>query len=185
MSFERVGFIDVLAWSSVLATLVVSCGGATSASSTPAATSTTPLLVEVTAGNTNPEPLASTVGAPVTVAWSDIRSSSSCFFFSGPGDLGRDDHLGPFAAITLTPPSAELFFEGGGYRFTGAVSGGILSVGRDAPHEYGGTWMTRETITLSASGSAWVGTYHYDELDPATRVPSSCHIDATVVVTRR
>ena len=136
-------------------------------------------------GNTNPEPLPATVGAPVLVSWSDIRSSASCFFFSGPRDLGRDDHLGALATLTLTPPTAELVFVEGGYRFTGPVSGAALSALRDASHEYSGTWTTRESIALSASGDAWVGTYHYDEIDPATRVPSSCHIDATVVVTRR
>ncbi len=135
-------------------------------------------------GNDNPRPMAALRRAPVSVAWSDVHSSGSCFFFSGPGDLGRDDHLGASASLTLEPPNAELVFEGD-LRFVGPVWGGTLAASRESPHEYGGTWTTRETLRLSASGDAWVGTYHYDELDPSTRAPSSCHIDAAVVVVPR
>ena len=148
----------------------------------PVATGVAPGVV-ASGGNENPEPLAAIAGVPVVVTWSNVRSSTSCFFFSGPGELGRDDHLGPSASLTVSAGAAELVFAGG-LRFAGTVAGSTLATSREAPHEYGGTWMTRETLRLSASGDAWVGTYHYDELDPSTGAPSSCHIDATIVLTR-
>lgn len=179
-----------LAQPAALALLALASG---CASVTPAAGPATPappsahgaeVVLAAPSGNTNPEPLAAVRGLPVLVAWSDVRSSASCFFFSGPRDLGRDDHLGANAALTLEPPGASLVFEGD-LRFDGVLSLGALSLVREAPHEFGGTWLSRESIVLTPVGASWVGTYHYDEINPATRAPSSCHIDARVMVAPR
>jgi hypothetical protein len=51
---------------------------------------------------------------------------------------------------------------------------------RDSPHEYSGTWRVRETITLVPSGAGFVGRYHYDEFDPSSSTPGTCHIDARI-----
>jgi hypothetical protein len=158
---------------------VLSAGCATTTTTT-----TTTTTVEVVAsGNANPTPLAAS-SAPVLVTWSNLRSTPGCFFFSGPESLGRDDHLGGFATLTTTAMGAELAFDGA-LVFSGAASGPTISVSRSAPHDFGGTWTSRETIVLSRSGAAWVGTYHYDEHEGAATAPGTCHIDASVVVSAR
>ena len=43
------------------------------------------------------------------VAWDDVRASEGCFFFSGPLELGRDDHLGTMASVRRGP-STEVAF---------------------------------------------------------------------------
>jgi hypothetical protein len=107
-------------------------------------------------------------------AWRDVTSTDGCFFFSGPADLGRDDHLGTEARMS-----------GGVLELGPALTFREVSPGtwmREAPHEHGGTWTSRETITLtpttSAFGEGFVGHYHYDELAPGTTAPGTCHIDA-------
>jgi hypothetical protein len=134
-------------------------------------------------GNANGDALGST--GPVAVVWSAITTETpGCFFFSGPTDLGRDDHLGSSGVLDASERGATLAFDGGPV-FTGTMLGATIALGRSAPYEFSGTWTTRETITLASSGPDWVGHYHYDEIDPSTGRPSSCHIDATIAITRR
>src|SRR5262245_34249121 len=64
----------------------------------------------VASGNVNP---TATAGAStVLVGWGVVRSSPGCFFFSGPGDLGRDDHLGALASLAVGSASGQLVFDG-------------------------------------------------------------------------
>lgn len=153
-----------------LGVLLAACGAS------PAPTTTLDVSVRA---NVNPAPPASG-SSPVLVGWSAIESSPGCFFFSGPRDLGRDDHLGQLATLALSANGAQLVFDGA-LTFVGGATGPTLSLVRTAPHDYGGTWTTRETIVLSRSGETWVGTYHYDEHDGASAA-GTCHIDASLVV---
>lgn len=98
--------------------------------------------------------------------------TANCFYFSGPGDLGRNNQLGDSAT-----------YDGSSLRFAGDLvfiqdsSGALVRV---ANHEYEGTWMTRETITLSPQADHFMGTYHYDEFGDGGTTPSQCHIDARI-----
>lgn len=129
---------------------------------------------------TTPEPAVNhnrrAVAGEYRVAWRDVTSTEGCFFFSGPQDLGRDDHLGDAArqlgdVLVITPA----------YEFRLAGPGTFV---RQASHEYGGAWTSRETLTLapasSAMGEGLVGRYHYDEIGPGETAPGTCHIDARI-----
>lgn len=137
-------------------------------------------LLGATACARTEEPAATTVSsggetAPTAyrVTFREVTESApDCFYFSGPGDLGRDDHLGDSAT-----------YDGSSLRFAGDLvfvqdsSGALVRV---ANHQYEGTWMTRETITLSPAGGGFAGTYHYDEFGDGGATPSACHLDAQV-----
>lgn len=121
-------------------------------------------------------------------SWSQIRSTSSCWFFSGPRNLGRDDHLGTSARWTRTGDRVELRF--GNLSFTGTVSGNRVIVRRESTHTSGSPWRVTETIQGSftppdSDACALVARYHYDECERGTPCPGHCHIDATIRFTAR
>ena len=121
--------------------------------------------------------------APLRVTWSEVTDTAPCFYFSGPEALGRNDHLGTQAFLTISEPHARLDF-GSNIVFSGAHQEGAITLHRSSSHDYNeGKWESEETITLQriANGS-WVGRYHYDERDPETRTVGRCHIDATLRV---
>jgi len=80
----------------------------------------------------------------VSVAWGRIYQSPGCFFFSGPGTLGRDDQLGTSATLTNTPQHIELRF--GAAAFSGQRSGERFSLTRRSRHEFSGVWVVDEFI---------------------------------------
>lgn len=152
----------------LLVSVLLACG--------PVPTETTVTEITVRTSGDEPGTNANRRAVPgvYRAAWRDVTSTAGCFFFSGPTDLGRDDHLGDDARMsggTLELGPALVFHE--------AAPGTWV---REAPHEYGGTWTSRETITLtptsSPAGDGFVGRYHYDEISPGTTAPGTCHIDA-------
>jgi hypothetical protein len=126
-----------------------------------------PAAADVTTGSEAEGP------ASYNVTFSGVTAdAANCFYFSGPGDLGRNNQLGNSAT-----------YDGSSLRFAGDLvfvldsSGALVRV---ANHEYEGTWMSRETITLSPAGGGFVGSYHYDEFEGGSTTPGACHIDAQV-----
>lgn len=125
--------------------------------------------------NANARPVAAATGT-MRVAFRDVVTQTpGCFFFSGPEDLGRDDHLGTAATFD----GRELAF-GPDIRFLSQASGSDLVLLRESLHAFSGSWRVRESITLVPSGAGFVGRYRYDEIDPSTGAPSQCHIDARI-----
>lgn len=129
---------------------------------------------------------------PVRVRWASITRTQTCWFFSGPGDLGRDDHLGESAQWSRIGDRVSLRFDRA--VFEGTIAGGRVSLRRVSRHAEGAGWSVTETIegTLAAtpgsSGGAdgcatLVGRYHYDECDTAGGAcPGHCHIDAAITI---
>jgi hypothetical protein len=118
---------------------------------------------------------------PVAVAWQVTSSTPSCFFFSGPGNLGRQDHLGNAAQWAASGPSVSLSFAGG-LTFVGTRSGPQISLSRRSTHTYSGSWIVDETIVGSFTGNTFVGTYSYAECEAgnARNCPTNCTIRAQV-----
>ncbi len=128
------------------------------------------------------EPLPASL--PYGVGWSDIATvTSTCFFFSGPGELGRNTRLDETAAFAIGETRARLDF-GADVIFAGPREGDRIMLSRTSSHDYGDDkWTVRETITLDlAPAGGWIGRYHYDEFEPGSATPGTCHIDATVLV---
>lgn len=140
------------------------------------------ILVSGCGGPAEPEPavVGSTSGsesaAPgaVQLVFSDVTvDNPDCFYFSGPGTLGRDDQLsGPVTLVGDTLTFA------GGQQFERDADGSFL---RSSTHEFEGTWTTRERITLSPTSEGFGGAYRYDEFAPDSS-PSGCGINAQVTV---
>ena len=122
----------------------------------------------------------------VAVDWGRSTSIGSCFYFSGPGDLGRDDDLGARAAYLRSANRIALSFEG--LLFEGELSGDQVVLERVSEHDYDGTWKVTETITatLGKTDDCVVlrGTYGYAECDTNRPVncPGPCTISAPIEV---
>jgi hypothetical protein len=131
----------------------------------------------------------------VSVAWSSVRSTDGCFFFSGPGALGRDTPLGNTARFEGTASGASLAF--GGARFEGPSTPDIR-LARTSTHDFGGPWRVTETIE-----GRWVtpqtaphldtpctesppqvieATYVYHEYEGSSRTAGHCTITANVTI---
>ena len=133
----------------------------------------------------------------VRVEWSDIRRTSGCWYFSGPGSIGRDTQLGDGATLSSEGASITLAF--GPARFTGS-GGETVRLSRTSNHDFGGAWQTIETIQGRWVGSAtrtyaetpcrleqdhtFRGTYRYHEceLGQGRPCPGRCTITANVVI---
>lgn len=122
------------------------------------------------------------VGAPVEaesvvyrVEWRVEQVTDGCFFFSGPGVLGRDEQLGHDALLTDTHRTVRsLSF--GGEAFVGSMAGATLALSRQTVHE---GWTVIEDFELTpAPGLGFVGRYRYREIPPGGRVPGPCTIAA-------
>lgn len=122
-------------------------------------------------------------GTDYGVRWSEVQTETpGCFFFSGPGELGRDTQLGDGAAFAIGERRARLDF-GSGAVFEGERVGERIMLERSSTHDFDGKWTVRETLTLDlAPAGGWVGRYHYDEYPPGESSPGTCHIDASVLV---
>lgn len=121
----------------------------------------------------------------VRVAWDTPARTPGCFFFSGPGALGRDTHLGEWAGYRERDGAVTLDF-GDGAVFTGRRSGDQVQLARRGTYRFGGRWTTTERLTLRVVDGDLRGAYHYDECsDGAAACPGTCHIDAGVAVLLR
>lgn len=134
------------------------------------------------------------------VTWSNVRSTQSCFFFSGPGGLGRDDHLGTSAQVELSAERATVDL--GGARFAGRT-GERVSVSRVSTHRFsGGRWRVTERIVgrwapgntryentpcTRAGGRTIRARYSYQECDTShpEACPGHCTIEADVTLRLR
>ena len=132
---------------------------------------------------------------PANVRWGTPASRGSCFFFSGPGDIGRDDRLGAAAEWVERGNRITLRF-GVGVRFQGRRRGSSVRLTRVTEHSFGGKWRVTEvisgTLTVSRSGGdrgcrVLKADYTYAEchLGDASRCPGPCWIRAPLTVTGR
>lgn len=127
---------------------------------------------------------------PVRVAWSAPTATRSCFFFSGPGELGRDDHLGATAQLEHRGSAMTLRF--GALAFTGAVRADAVALERVSQHQFGGAWTVTERITGTIADESRGGRtcrvirarYAYEECDGRTPCPGHCTIAAPLVIRR-
>lgn len=109
------------------------------------------------------------------VDWSDIQTTDGCFFFSGPLDIGRDDHLGS-TAIVRTGHQREVSF--GDNRFVGPATGDAVL--RSSVHSFNGEWEVRERLQGSWTGRSFAGTYRYEEQPESDAHAGRCVITANV-----
>lgn len=123
---------------------------------------------------------------PVQVRWASIRRTDGCWFFSGPGELGRDDRLGTTAAWTRTGDQVSLRF--GAVRFEGTIAGDRVTLRRVSEHASGRGWRVTETIEGTLTGGACptlTARYHYDECEiGSASCPGQCHLDAAITLER-
>ena len=171
----------------ILVTSLAGCGASPAAEQETMPTRPTQssgvVVVEVGAVTQAPSPPPPPAEQPLQVQWSNVTSSQSCFFFSGPESLGRDDHLGARASYASDGRTARLVFDGR-VMFEGFLGTQPFTLVRTSVHQYSGTWSVRETFALDPLGQgAFRGRYHYDELDPSGNPTGSCNIDALVVLT--
>lgn len=126
---------------------------------------------------------------PVNVHWSSIRTRpAGCFFFSGPGELGRDNPLGTTATLTWRGPLLELHF--GAVTFTGRRTGARVVLSRQSTHAFSGDWRVTERMqgTEAQVGPDCRGlrlTYGYEECQDGQACPGQCRLDAQLTVTAR
>ncbi|MFK7991294.1 MAG: hypothetical protein AB8I08_35085 [Sandaracinaceae bacterium] len=125
----------------------------------------------------------------VNVHWSAIRTRRpGCFFFSGPGELGRDDPLGTSASLEWGARRVALRF--GAVTFEGRRAGSTVTLARQSTHAFAGDWRVTERIhgDLAQVGPECRGlrlTYAYEECHVGDPCPGSCHIDAVLTVAAR
>jgi hypothetical protein len=127
------------------------------------------------------------------VSWTHVVKSASCFFFSGPGDIGRDTKLGNAARWESNGDTVALVF--GPARFSGSAGREPLTLVRTQRYDFHGPWRTTETIVgqwASPSPLAQTlavgqcpefrGTYVYQEcnLQNSAECPGPCRISADV-----
>lgn len=131
----------------------------------------------------SPRPPVVVETSPVTVEWSQVTRTPTCFFFSGPGSLGRDDQLGTTAEWSEHEGRAGLAFSPL-VVFHGVRGGSQVALARTSAHLFGDKWEVSERIDGEIQGGVLEGQYHYDECDTSHRpsCPGPCHIDARVVI---
>jgi hypothetical protein len=119
----------------------------------------------------------------VQVEWSEISRTAGCFFFSGPGELGRDDQLGTTARWSTTGDEVALLFAPS-LVFRGAMTDDHVVLSRRSSHDYLSKWDIEETIEGAVEGGTLGARYHYSECDTRQRqsCPGRCVIDATVTI---
>ena len=129
-------------------------------------------------------PVAENPGQNTTtfkLAWQDVRSTSGCFFFSGPN--GRDDQLVGTALFERN--GTELTVTINKAVFRGTITKDGFSVTRKSRHDYGGPWDVDEAIAgpRPVEGSLRAS-YRYNECELGTKCPNNCSIQGTLVLTR-
>lgn len=128
----------------------------------------------------------SAVGVGVA-SWREIESTPGCWFFSGPGALGRDHRLGHRADVRQDGDHLVVSF--GDAAFAGDIdAGGHVTLARDDDGRDGReSWRTHEEIGGTVVGDLFVGRYDYAEceVDGAGACRASrgdCHISAAVTI---
>jgi hypothetical protein len=106
-----------------------------------------------------------------SIAWNVTETTPPCFFFSGPEQLGRDDHLGEHGYWIERGGRFELSF-GPGITFGGERTREGVTLSRRSVHDFEGKWVATETLRLERRDGAWIGTYGYTECE--VRAPETC-----------
>ncbi len=119
---------------------------------------------------------------PVRVTWTVQSRSENCFFFSGPLDLGRNDHLGSEAIWAEHAGRVTLSF--GDHVFEGARSGSAVELKRASQHQYQGPWRADESLAVAQQGATAAGRYEYHEcnLGDEAECPGRCTIVAKILI---
>lgn len=113
----------------------------------------------------------------VAVSWTVSEATPGCFFFSGPGRLGRSSTLGNRACVTPSPHPIIAF---GAAVFKGSARG----IRRRSHHQHGGAWTVDEELSGGLSGDGrFEGEYRYTECQKGAACPGVCRIRATVSFT--
>ncbi|MEM9194581.1 MAG: hypothetical protein AAGF12_35715 [Myxococcota bacterium] len=125
---------------------------------------------------------------PAAARWGRATSTSGCFFFSGPHDLGRDDQLGRTSRFTRRGDQVTVQF--GNATFVGQVRQGAVELRRVSQHTFGSIWTVTEVISArfvrEQDCLVLRGTYRYTECDSAGgRCPGGCTIEAPVTIRGR
>lgn len=126
---------------------------------------------------TTPTPLT----ARQVVHWSDLESSSGCFFFSGPD--GSDDRLTGFAVIERDGSHVKLSIDTA--VFEGTYREGQLDLMRISKHTYDGPWLALERIHGTYANGAMTAHYRYNECELSEECPGRCTLTGTISLTGR
>lgn len=115
--------------------------------------------------------------------WTNIQSTPGCFFFSGPGELGRDVSLGEQAEWVHDPAMLVLSF-GDRVLFIGDSGRSPVVLMRHDTGVYGGKWQVVETLVGDLQQGLFRGRYQYHECEEGEcrRGFDRCEITADVVV---
>ncbi len=137
--------------------------------------STSPEIACVPHGGQTPSRLT------LMIDWVVTQQTASCFFFSGPLNVGRDTHLGATAQLSLFGAQVTLTFSDS-IRFSGELVDGRLELSRHAAYsDSGETWKVTERIRGTLTGNTLVATYTYNECpSTAATCPSHCAVSAVV-----
>lgn len=115
-------------------------------------------------------------GIRVAVEWSGVQATPGCFFFSGPGRLGRDDQLGSTACVD--PAAGRISFGSAVFR------GGAGRLTRRSQHDHQGVWHADEALAGAlGSDGRFSGSYAYAECAQGGACPGTCRISAAVRMT--
>ena len=132
-------------------------------------------------------PAPSSGGGTGLASWREIESTPGCWFFSGPGALGRDHHLGHRAVVDNDDGHLVVSF--GDAAFPGDVdASGHVTLARDDDGKDGTeSWRTHEEIDGTVVGDTFVGRYDYAEckfdVDGACiKNGSDCHISSALTI---
>ncbi|HEY4122233.1 MAG TPA: hypothetical protein VGM56_30405 [Byssovorax sp.] len=120
-----------------------------------------------------------------SVTWTAVKPTPpTCFFFSGPAPLGRDDPLGDVAAWEATPGGRALLAFHGGPTFRGSVEGARVDLRRRSRHEYNnGWWTAEEELRGDLGAGALELDYTYEECQgDVTPCTGQCSLRAHVRV---
>jgi hypothetical protein len=116
------------------------------------------------------------------VVWDEPVHPEGCFFFSGPGALGRDTKLGARARWKRDGSNVRLDL-GRDAVFRGTLTQGRLALSRRADYRFQTRWSVTETIEGAVVGAQIQGDYHYEECESgAEQCPGRCTIAAHVVI---
>lgn len=147
-----------------------------------AALTTTPSV----AAPPEPEPgeFATATGIGATATWTAIRATPGCFFFAGPGELGRDDPYGDGAEIVVREGFLAIGFSEATF-FEGPEREGSFLLRRTATYDHGGAWRVKESLEGVIVDGAYAAIYRYEECDLARGddgegCPGPCTIEAAV-----
>lgn len=149
---------------------LVGCGD----HSAPSAPNSSPAKVAIPA----PTPPAR-VAARQVVHWSDLESTSNCFFFSGPD--GSDDRLTGLAVIERDGTHVKLSIDRA--EFEGTYREGQLDLMRISKHTFDGPWLALERIHGAYANGTMTAHYRYNECELSGECPGRCTITGTIKLT--